>query len=227
MKAHASSGIAGHNHRGSVTRKEPIRIIVADDHPIVREGIVANLNKERDMKVLAEGSDGDEALALVKRHIPDIVLLDLRMPRMGGLEVVSEISASNLPTKMIVMTTFGNQEDIRRGLEEGVHAYLLKDCSRKVMLETIRRVFEGELYLLPQIAHRLVERMQKPQLSPRELEVLCSVASGRSNKEVGTQLSISEGTVKSHVASVLQKLGVESRTSAIKEAVRLGLVSMA
>jgi two-component system NarL family response regulator len=227
MKVHASSGTAGYNNRQSAVRKAPIRIIVAEDHPIVREGIVANLSKQRDMKVVAEGSDGDEALALVKRHIPDVVLLDLRMPRMDGLEVISEISASNLPTKMIVMTTFGNQEDVWRSIEAGVRAYLLKDCSRQTMLETIRRVFDGEVFLLPQIAQKVVEWMQNPQLSPRELQVLRSVASGKSNKETGSQLSISEGTVKSHVASILEKLGVECRTSAIKEAARLGLVSMA
>jgi len=208
------------------TRKAPIRIVVADDHPIVRQGIVANLKELRDMKVVAEGSDGDEALALIKRHMPDVVLLDLRMPRMDGLAVVAEVTALHLQTKVIVMTTFESQEDIQRAIRAGARAYLLKDCTQQTLLEAIRRVYLGEVFLLPQIAQKLVDRIQKPQISPRELEVLKSVASGRSNKEIGVQLFIGEGTVKTHVASLLEKLGVTGRTSAVREAVRLGLVQM-
>ncbi|HTR41182.1 MAG TPA: response regulator transcription factor [Pseudomonadales bacterium] len=208
-------------------RKPSIRIVVADDHPIVRQGIVANLKQERDMKVVAEGSDGDEALALIKRHTPDIVLLDLRMPRVDGLDVVAEVTALHLQTKVIVMTTFESQEDIQRAVRSGARAYLLKDCTQQTLLEAIRRVYLGEVFLLPQIAQKLVDRIQKPQISPRELEVLKSVASGKSNKEIGVQLFIGEGTVKTHVASLLVKLGVAGRTAAVREAVRLGLVRMA
>jgi DNA-binding NarL/FixJ family response regulator len=208
-------------------RKAPIQIVVADDHPVVRQGIVANLKQQRDMKVVAEGSDGDEALALIKRHMPDVVLLDLRMPRMDGLDVVAEVNALHLQSKVIVMTTFESQEDIQRAVRAGARAYLLKDCTQQILLEAIRRVYLGEVYLLPQIAQKLVDRMQKPQISPRELEVLNSVASGKSNKEIGVQLFIGEGTVKTHVASLLEKLGVAGRTSAVREAVRLGLVQMA
>ena len=215
-----------HLNKRQPTRKVPIRIVVADDHPIVRQGIVANLKEQQDMKVVAEGSDGDEALALIKRHMPDVVLLDLRMPRMDGLEVVTEINALHLQSKVIVMTTFESQEDIQRAVRAGARAYLLKDCIQQALLEAIRRVYLGEVYLLPQIAQKLVERIQKPQISPRELEVLKSVASGKSNKEIGVQLFIGEGTVKTHVASLLEKLGVTGRTSAVREAVRLGLVQM-
>jgi len=215
-----------HLNKRQPTRKAPIRIVVADDHPIVRQGIVANLKEQRDMKVVAEGSDGDEALALIKRHMPDVVLLDLRMPRMDGLEVVAEVNALHLQSKLIVMTTFESQEDIQHAVRAGARAYLLKDCTQQMLLEAIRRVHLGEVFLLPQIAQKLVDRMQKPQVSPRELEVLKSVASGRSNKEIGVQLSIGEGTVKTHVASLLEKLGVTGRTSAVREAVRLGLVQM-
>jgi DNA-binding NarL/FixJ family response regulator len=208
-------------------RKSLIQIVVADDHPVVREGIVSNLKQHRDMEVVAEGSDGDEALALIKRYLPDVALLDLRMPRMDGLDVVTEVNALHLQTKVIVMTTFENQEDIQHALKAGARAYLLKDCSQQTLLDAIRRVYRGEVYLLPQIAQKLVERMQKPQLSPRELEVLNSVASGKSNKEIGVQLFITEGTVKTHVASLLVKLGAASRTSAVREAAHLGLVRMA
>jgi two-component system, NarL family, response regulator len=207
-------------------RKAQIRIVVADDHPIVRQGIVANLKKQRDMKVVAEGSDGDEALALIKRHLPDVVLLDLRMPRMDGLDVVAAVTALHLQSKVIVMTTFESQEDIQRAVRAGARAYLLKDCTQQTLLEAIRRVYLGEVFLLPQIAQKLVDRIQKPQISRRELEVLKSVASGNSNKEIGVQLFIGEGTVKTHVASLLGKLGVTGRTSAVREAVRLGLVQM-
>jgi DNA-binding NarL/FixJ family response regulator len=200
--------------------------VVADDHPIVRSGIVANLMQQRDMKVVAEGNDGLEALALIKKYLPDVVLLDLRMPRLDGLEVVAEINALHLNTKVIVMTTYENQEDIQRSVKAGARAYLLKDCSQQVLLEAVRRVYLGEIFLLPQIAQKLVDQMQKPQISPRELEVLKSVASGKSNKEIGVQLFIGEGTVKTHVASLLEKLGVTGRTSAVREAVRLGLVQM-
>jgi len=207
--------------------KAQIRIVVADDHPIVRAGIVANLKHQRDMKVVAEANDGVEALALIKQHSPEVVLLDLRMPRMDGLEVIEQVKALQLPTKVIVMTTFENQEDIQRSLKAGARAYLLKDSPQPTLLEAIRRVHLGEVYLLPQIAQNLVDRMQKPQLSPRELEVLKAVAAGKSNKEIGVQLFITEGTVKTHVASLLVKLGAAGRTSAIREAVRRGLVRMA
>jgi DNA-binding NarL/FixJ family response regulator len=213
-------------HKRQPARKAPIQIVVADDHPIVRSGIVANLKQQRDMKVVAEGNDGLEALVLIKKYLPDVVLLDLRMPRLDGLEVVAEISALHLHTKVIVMTTFENQEDIQRSVKAGARAYLLKDCSQQVLLEAVRRVYLGEVFLLPHIAQKLVDWMQKPQISSRELEVLKFVASGKSNKEIGVQLFISEGTVKTHVASLLIKLGVPGRTSAVREAVRRGLVQM-
>ena len=205
----------------------PISIIVVDDHPIVREGIVSNLNQQQDINVLAEGGDGIEAVSLVGKYLPNIVLLDLRMPYMDGLQAAAEINRSNLPTKVIIMTTFEDQEYIRRGMEAGVRSYLLKDCSRQIMLEAIRHVFEGGIYFLPQIMQKVVDRIQRPQLSRRELQVLGSIASGKSNKEIGGQLLISEGTVKTHVANVLEKLGVNGRTSAVKEGARLGLISMA
>jgi two-component system NarL family response regulator len=223
----SNAGSDPHSIQPQPPRRAQIRIVVADDHPIVRQGIVANLKGQRDMKVVAEGSDGDEALALLKRHMPDVVLLDLRMPRTDGLEVIAEVNALHLHSKVIVMTTFESQEDIQRAVRAGARAYLLKDCTQQTLLEAIRRVYFGEVFLLPEIAQKLVDRMQKPQISRRELEVLKSVASGRSNKEIGVQLFIGEGTVKTHVASLLEKLGVTGRTSAVREAVRLGLVQMA
>ncbi|HTA31766.1 MAG TPA: response regulator transcription factor, partial [Candidatus Cybelea sp.] len=179
--------------------KPPIQLVVADDHPIVREGIVANLEQQTDIKIVAEGCDGDEALALIKKYLPDVALLDLRMPRKDGLEVVAEVNTLRLNTKVIVITSFEDQEDVQQAVRAGARGYLLKDCSRQTLLEAVRRVHLGEVYLLPRIAQKLVDRMQRPQLSPRELEVLNSVASGRSDKEIGVQLFITAGTVKTHV----------------------------
>ena len=200
--------------------------MVADDHPIVREGVVANLKRQRDLRVIGEANDGLEALELIKQNRPDIALLDLRMPRMNGLEVLQALNELKLQTKVIVMTTFENEEDIQRTMKAGARAYLLKDCPQQILVDAIRRVYSGEVYLTPQVAQKLVDRMQKPQLSPRELEVLKAVAGGKSNKEIGVQLFISEGTVKTHVESLLDKLGAATRTSAVKAAVRRGLVQM-
>ena len=201
--------------------------MVADDHPIVREGVVANLKRQRDLKVIGEANDGAEVLELIKQNRPDIALLDLRMPHMNGLEVLLALNELKLQTKAIVMTAFENEEDIQRSMKAGARAYLLKGCPQQILVDAIRRVFIGEVYLPPQIAQKLVDRMQKPQLSPRELEVLKLVAAGKSNKEIGVQLFISEGTVKTHIESLLHKLGAATRTSAVQAAVRRGLVQMA
>jgi len=211
----------------SSTKKARIQIVVADDHPIVREGVVANLRRQRDLKVIGEANDGAEVLEFIKENRPDIALLDLRMPHMNGLEVLLALNELKLQTKVIVMTAFENEEDIQRSMKAGARAYLLKGCPQQILVDAIRRVFNGEVYLPPQIAQKLVDRMQKPQLSPRELEVLRAVAAGKSNKEIGAQLFISEGTVKTHVESLLDKLGTATRTSAVKAAVRRGLVLIA
>jgi two-component system NarL family response regulator len=212
---------------GSSRTKVRIQLVVADDHPIVREGVVANLKRQRDLKIIGEANDGAEALEFIKQNRPDIALLDLRMPHMNGLEVLLALNELKLQTKVIVMTAFENEEDIQRSMKAGARAYLLKGCPRQILVDAIRRVFNGEVYLPPQITQKLVDRMQKPHLSPRELEVLDAVAAGKSNKEIGAQLFISEGTVKTHVESLLDKLGTATRTSAVKAAVRRGLVQMA
>ena len=203
-----------------------IRVLVADDHPIVRHGIIANLKPQRDMTVIAEANDGVEATALIKEHLPDVVILDLRMPRKDGLEVVSELKESNLPTKVIIMTTFESEEDVHRSIKAGARGYLLKDSSQEEILDAIRRVSAGETYLPARIVQKVAEGMRQPQISPRELEVLQAVAAGKSNKEIGVQLFIAEGTVKTHVKSLLEKLGAVGRTAAVKEAVHRGLVRL-
>jgi two-component system NarL family response regulator len=203
-----------------------IQIVVADDHPIVREGVVASLKRERYLKVIGEANDGAEVLEFIKQNRPDIALLDLQMPRMNGLDVLLALNELKLQTRAIVMTAFANEEDVQRSMKAGARAYLLKDCPHQILVDAIRRVYSGEVYLPSQVAQKLVDRMQKPQVSPRELEVLKAVAAGKSNKEIGVQLFISEGTVKTHVESLLHKLGAATRTCAVKAAARRGLVQM-
>jgi two-component system NarL family response regulator len=203
-----------------------IRVVVADDHPVVREGIMANVNPQPDMAVIAEARDGNEAVAAIKSESPDIVLLDLRMPGMDGLDVVAQVETLKLQSKVIIMTTFQSDEDVHRAIKAGARGYLLKDSSREEILDAIRRVNLGETYLPARIVQKMAEGLRKPVLSPRELQVLQCVATGASNKEIGVQLFIAEGTVKTHVKAVLEKLGVPGRTAAIREGVRRGLVRL-
>jgi len=212
----------------SIPRAEQatVRVLVADDHPVVRLGIRANVTPQSDMTVIAEAGDGVEAIASIKEHLPDIVLLDLRMPQMDGLDVLAEVKNSRLPCKIIIMTTFDSEEDVQRAMKAGARGYLLKDSTQEEILDAIRRVSLGETYLPARIVQKVAEGMRKPELSPREVEVLQWVAAGKSNKEIGAQLFIAEGTVKTHVKNVLEKLNVVGRTAAIREGVHRGLVRL-
>jgi two-component system NarL family response regulator len=203
-----------------------VRVLVVDDHPVVRHGVMANVQPESDMTVVAEAGDGVEALALIKEHLPDVVLLDLRMPRMDGLDVLAEVNRSKLHSRVIIMTTFESEEDVHRAMKAGARGYLLKDSTQEEILDAIRRVSLGETYLPARIVQKVAEGMRKPELSPREIEVLQCVAAGKSNKEIGAQLFIAEGTVKTHVKNLLEKLAVVGRTGAIREAVHRGLVRL-
>ena len=203
-----------------------VRVLVADDHPVVRQGIMANVKPQGDMNVVAEAGDGVEALELIKEQLPDVVMLDLRMPRIDGLDVLKEVNKSRLPSKVIIMTTFDSEEDVQRAMKTGARGYLLKDSTQEEILDAIRRVSLGETYLPARIVQKVAEGMRKPELSPREVEVLQWVAAGKSNKEIGAQLFIAEGTVKTHMKNVLEKLAVVGRTAAIREAVHRGLVRL-
>ena len=203
-----------------------IRILVADDHPVVRDGIIANVKPQGDMTVVAQAGDGAEALALIKMTLPDVVLLDLRMPFMDGLDVLTQVNKSKLSCKIIIMTTFDTEEDIQRAMKAGARGYLLKDSTREEILDAIRQVRLGETYLPARIVQKVADGMRKPELSPREVEVLQWVAAGKSNKEIGAQLFIAEGTVKTHMKNILEKLAVVGRTAAIREAVNRGLVRL-
>ena len=204
-----------------------IKILIADDHPYVRDGIVSLVATERDMQVVAQAGDGAEAVALAKKHQPDIVLLDLRMPQMDGLEVIRQIQSLGLPSKVVVLTTYESEQDVHLALKYGARGYLLKDTPRPMLLDAIRRVHRGETSIPPRISQKLVENMNRAALSVREVDILKHIADGKSNKEIASDLDIAEDTVKAHVKSVLKKLQAPGRTAAVKEAVHRGLIHMA
>ncbi len=203
-----------------------VRVLVADDHLVVRHGIIANLKPQADLIVVGEAGDGVEALTLIKETLPDVVMLDLRMPRKDGLDVLADLNALGLPCKVIIMTAFDKEEDVQCAMKAGARGYLLKDSTQEEILDAIRRVSLGETYLPARIVQKVAEGMRKPGLSPREVEVLQWLATGKSNKEIGAQLFIAEGTVKTHVKNLLEKLAVVGRTAAIREAVHRGLVRL-
>ena len=207
-------------------KKEKIKIMVADDHPIVRDGIVSLVAAEKDLQLVAQAADGVKAVELLKKHLPDVLLLDLRMPGGDGLEVIEQIQKLRLPTRVIVLTTFENEQDIHQALKSGARGYLLKDTPRPELLTAIHRVHGGETCIPPRISQKLVEKMNRTELTERELEILTLVARGDSNKEIGNKLGITEGTVKTHVKGVLKKLHAPGRTAAVKEAAHQGLIRM-
>src|ERR1700745_3964365 len=186
---------------------EAITIVVADDPPVVREGLVAIFKSQKNMKALAEASNGEEALELRDRHLPNVLLLDLRMPGKDGLQVISDLTAHRLGRpRGIVLTTYESEEDIRRAMKTGAKGYLVKGTAPQQIRESVRRVAAGEALVPPNIASKLAQSMTRPELSERERQVLRYIANGRSNKEIGKILCISENTVKAHVKSILAKL---------------------
>ncbi|HEV8059446.1 MAG TPA: response regulator transcription factor [Gemmataceae bacterium] len=208
-------------------KQAKIRIMVADDHTIVRDGIVSIVAGKKDLQLVAQAANGVEALLLVKKHLPDILLLDLRMPGKDGLEVIAQIQSLQLATRVIVLTTFESEQDIHLALKAGARGYLLKDTPRLELLDAIRRVYCGETCIPPRISQKLVEKMNRPELTEREGEILRLIAEGDSNKAIGDKLGITEGTVKTHVKGLLKKLHVPGRTAAVKEAVHQGLIHLA
>jgi len=207
-------------------RKERIRVLIADDHAVVREGLVALVRRKSDMVIVAEASNGREAVDLWKQHRPHVTLLDLRMPELDGVGAIREIREVDPNAHIVVLTTYDGDEDIYRAIKAGAKAYLLKDTARDALVDTVRRVHAGETYLPPSLAAKLAERVSGAALSQREMEVLRRMAAGKSNKEIGAELFISDGTVKTHVKSIFTKLDVVSRTEAIATATRRGLIQL-
>ena len=205
---------------------EKIRIIVVDDQAVVRQGFVALINTVADMEVVAEGVNGAQAVELYRRHQPDVLLTDLRMPLMSGVEAIGVIRREWPGARIIVLTAFDGDEDIYRSLQAGAQGYLLKDMFFEELESAIRTVHAGGRRIPGVVAERLAERVGGSDLTGRELEVLRLIVAGRSNKEIGSDLKISEATVKSHVNSILSKLGVTDRTQAATTALQRGLVHL-
>jgi two-component system NarL family response regulator len=206
--------------------KKCIRILVADDHSVVREGLVSLVKRKADMTVVAEASNGREAVDLWKEHRPDLVLLDLRMPELDGVGAIKEIRELDPNAHIVVLTTFDGDEDIYRAIKAGAKGYLLKDVPREALMDCIRRVHAGETCVPMDLAAKLAERVGGETLSAREIDVLKLMAKGKSNKEIGSALFISEGTVKSHVKGIFAKMNVVSRTEAVATATRRGMIQL-
>jgi DNA-binding NarL/FixJ family response regulator len=205
---------------------EPIRILVVDDHNIVRQGLVALLNTVPDLKVVAEASDGEEAITVHRQHRPDVTLMDLRLPKIGGADAITRIREEAPASRFIVLTTFDGDEDIFRALQAGAKGYLLKGMDIDELTDAIRSVYAGKSRIPAVVAGKLAERMGGPALTTREIEVLKRIVAGRSNKEIASDLFISEATVKTHINSILGKLGVTDRTQAATTALQRGIVHL-
>ena len=206
--------------------KPRIGVLIADDHSVVREGLASLIGRRADMTVIAEAANGREAVDLWKKNRPNVTLLDLRMPELDGVSAIKEIRADDDSARIIVLTTFDGDEDIYRAIQAGAKGYLLKDAPREALMDCIRRVHGGETCVPVHLAAKLAERVGGETLSTREIEVLKLMAQGKSNKEIGSALFISEGTVKSHVKGIFAKMNVISRTEAVANATKRGLIQL-
>lgn len=204
----------------------PIRILVVEDHHVVRQGLIALLSVTEGIEVVSQAADGLEAISQFEATHPDVTLIDLRLPKMSGVEVIQRVRTGHANARFIVLTTYDGDEDIFRALQAGARAYLLKGMTVDVLVSTIRSVHAGKSCIPPVIAQRLAERMSTEQLTQREQDVLEQIVKGKSNKEIGAELDISEATVKTHINNLLGKLGVTDRTQAATAAIQRGLVQL-
>ena len=207
-------------------KKLRMSVLIADDHSVVRQGLVSLIEDKADMRVIGEASNGREATELWKKHRPDVTLLDLRMPELDGVGAIKVIRAADENARIIVLTTYDGDEDIYRAIQAGAKGYLLKDVPCEALLDCVRRVYHGDTCVPVHLAAKLARRVSGQTLSEREINVLKLLAQGKSNKEIGSALFISEGTVKSHMKRIFGKLGVISRTEAIAKATRRGLIQL-
>jgi two-component system NarL family response regulator len=209
-----------------VKKTNPIRLMLVDDHPAFRTGMAALIEHEPVLQVVAEAGDGAQALELYRVHQPDIVLMDLRLPGIGGVEATLAIRKEFPNARVIVLTTFDTDEDIYRAIQSGAKSYLLKDTPNVELARTIRAVFAGEQVLPPKVANRLASRLRRADLSEIEMEVLQLLIKGRSNKEMSQSLAVTEDTVKARLKTLFSKLNVHDRTEAAITAIRLGIVHL-
>ena len=210
--------------RDNMKRQERIRVMLVDDHPAFRVGMASLIETEPDLQVITQTGSGYKALEMYRQHQPDVVLMDLRLPDLGGVEAIIAIRKEFPAARVIVLTTFDSDEDIFRATQSGAQSYLLKDTPEDELVATIRAVYAGKATLPGKVAERLAERRRRPNLSQRELEVLQQLAKGRTNKEIAAYLFISEDTVKSHIKGLFSKLNVKDRTQAVITAFRYGIV---
>ena len=204
-----------------------LKVMVVDDHPLIRVGIAAIINARSDMGVVAQANSGEEAVALFPKHRPDVTLMDLRLPgRIGGVEAITIIRKSWPQARFIIVTTYEGDEDIHRALEAGAQGYIIKGMPYQVLIEALQKVHAGGRFLPPPVERALASRMPDSDLSSRELEVLQLLVAGRSNKEIASELGITEATVKSHVSTILARLNVSDRTQAVVTALQRGLVHL-
>ena len=219
--------IMTHDTAGSsASLLEVYTVLIADDHPVVREGLATLINRRSDMRVVAEAANGREAVEKFLAHSPDIALLELRLPIMDGVEVVMSICEKMPAARLVIFTTCKGEEDIYRAVKAGAFGYLLKETPLNEVVECIRAVARGTRWIPPGVAAMLGKRVADRALTAREMEVIRALTSGKSNKEIGTLLDISEATVKVHITHILEKLKVTGRTEAINVAMRRGLVHM-
>jgi two-component system NarL family response regulator len=205
---------------------DKVRLMIVDDHAVVREGLVAIINRQDDMTVVGEASNGREAVEKWQALQPDIVLMDLRMPEKPGLTAIEEIRAIDDEALIIVLTTYDSDEDVYRAMRAGAKAYVLKDAHRDELLDCVRTVWRGKTFVSPKVAAKLANRLSEQELTHRECEILALLGAGRSNKLIANALGITEGTVKTPVKNILEKLDATSRTEAVAMAARRGLIHL-
>ena len=204
----------------------PIRVLAVDDHDLLRNGIRLLSSTEPDIQLVAEAADGREAIEQFRKHRPDITLMDLQMPVMNGLDAMVAIRSEFPEARIIVLTTYSGDVQVVRSLKAGARAYLLKNLLRRELLETIRAVHAGQIRVPPEVAAAVAEHATDDSLSPRELDVLRLIAAGNGNREVAAQLSLTEDTIKSHVKSILAKLGANVRTHAVTIGLKRGIIEL-
>ena len=203
-----------------------IRILIVDDHPVVRAGLASMLGTQAELDLIGSAPSGEDALRVIEEREPDVVLLDLRMPGMSGVEMLQAMKAAGKSVRVIILTNYETDEDIYRAVQAGAQGYLLKDTSLKEMLEAIRAVHAGKRYIPRHIASRLAERMVRTDLTARELEILKLLSKGPTNKQIGHALGISDNTVRNHVLKIIEKLEVSDRTEAATTAIQRGLITI-
>jgi two-component system, NarL family, response regulator len=204
----------------------PVTVMIVDDHPVVRDGLHAMLSTEPGISVVGEAGTGAEALILLNKLRPAVVLMDLLLPDIGGSEVIQRVCSRSSDTAFIVLTTVGGDEEIYRALEAGARGYLFKDMVRKELVQAIRTVHRGQRYIPAQVGSRIAENLPRPDLTARETEVLQLIATGLRNKEIAYRLTISEATVNAHIKHILEKLSAQDRTQAVTTALRRGIIRL-